>query len=176
MRSCNQRTAHATVKVQGSPKWLNKKNVKSEFTSRRLWPVSSQQFYTRVFSQLSDTSMIYDKTEVSPPSSEFCNWHDTVPHLLTLHLFTHVTSIFRDRSEDLIIPLNRWGHWGPSVNDHPPAPKPSYVNEEAGSKVSGVLWVCVFPLLHHAGLLICVYSCVFLEIDFLWQKYIWGHL
>ena len=35
---------------------------------------------------------------------------------------------------------------------------------------------CVFPLLHHAGLLICVYSCVFLEIDFLWQKYIWGHL
>lgn len=31
----------------------------------------------------------------------------------------------------------------------------------------------VFLLLHHAVLLVCVYSCMFLDIDFLWQKYIW---
>lgn len=77
--------------------------------SRRLTGVLSTVLY-KVVSQLSDTSTIYDETEVSLPSPEFCNRHDTVPHLLALHLFTDVTSIFRDRSEDLISLLNRWGH------------------------------------------------------------------
>ena len=82
---------------------------------KRLWLVSSQQFCTK-------WSANFRTHPRSMMKVLNLAWH-SVPHLLAVHLFTDVTSIFRDRSEDPIIPLNRWGRWGPSANVHPPSPQ-----------------------------------------------------